>query len=202
LFDSTTVFRVTSVANPGAATSGTVRQATPGTYFNGTWTIASNPTTDSIRVTDATIATGADAGSGDLEGSLSATGAFAGELFDNNNGHYQNGITSPESPSRLGIGFYTTSTPTHVGLGVNAPPSNLSGWQDKAITSSATEHTHGFEATFAVDQGNSDEIKGFYLGSSQAATCFVVIFDQQQRKDSGYTLQMGYKWTIRPELSQ
>tara|TARA_R110000803_G_scaffold209965_3_gene280583 strand:- start:9346 stop:11007 length:1662 start_codon:yes stop_codon:yes gene_type:complete len=206
--DSTTVFRVTSAADPGAATGGTVRQSTPGTYFNGAWVIASNPTTDSIRVTDATIATGAPAGSGDLEGDLAATAAFAGGqttgIFEDRGGHFLNGITSRQSATRISLGIYSATTPTHVGLGFTPATPDLVSNQDKAWTSDTAEHTFGFESTFSVSEGNSEVVKGFRFYNNQdlVSTSFVVIFDQQQRKDNGYTLEMGFLWTVRPELSQ
>ena len=47
-------FTIASALNPGAlGASGTVRLATPGTYFNGTWTVASIPNSTTIRVTSA-----------------------------------------------------------------------------------------------------------------------------------------------------
>lgn len=204
--DSTTVFRVTSVANLGAATSGTVRLSTPGTYFNGTWEIASVPTTDSIRITDATIATGVDAGSGDLEGDLSALGQWAGQfIFDNDDGVYNGGITTALPTSRLLSGFYT-SDPTMVGLGtVDMPNTNLGSGSTKSNIRDIVNHKIGMTHRFDVDQGVSQTIKGigFYgTGRQNGELGFMVKFNQNQRKDSGYTLTHGWELTLRPDLSQ
>lgn len=50
----TDTFTISSALNPGAlGASGTVRLATPGTYFNGTWTVASIPNSTTVRVTSA-----------------------------------------------------------------------------------------------------------------------------------------------------
>lgn len=41
---------ITNAANPGAASDGTVRLATPATYFNGDWTVATVPNNTTITV--------------------------------------------------------------------------------------------------------------------------------------------------------
>jgi len=202
--DSTTVFRITSAANPGAASGGTVRKSTPGTYFNGTWTIASVPTTDSIRITDATIATGTDAGSGDLEGELTGTAHYTGEeIFP------ESGADIPASgcwarSSSFSVEMWTGSEPTIPNFGSSTIPAR----QVIAATTigsdceaDLTDHSMKDVKAFAVDQGNSTSVWGVFYTNTDAQLSYAVKFDQPQRKDSGYTLQFGFQTTFRPALA-
>lgn len=208
--DSTTVFRVTSGINLGAGSGGTVRLSTPSPYFNGTWTVASVPTLNSIRITDATISTGFDSSNGDVVGTLDGDvrlwsgsnivcieqGLSAGRLelcdFGNNASlfrccFYEDG----NEIATLGLGVGTTiPAPDYT-----ASRSEVFGGYD----SDEQSITRTF--TFDIDEANSTTLKQFFIqGNDTSGSAIVVTFDQNQRKDSDYTLAIGYKVTVRQDL--
>ena len=204
----TTTFVVTETSNFGAATGGTVRE-TPFPYFNDEWVIDTIPTANSITITDATIDNVlTDAVSGDLEGDLSATAVFEGEEilgYPWNSGSDVWGIF--DLVNSYGLGIYTTNgQPDMAGLGTNAnaqAPQVIST-QDKVTTIDLANHSWGFDSTFTIAEANSQTIRG-WLGYSAGRTddklCLAVKYDQNQRKDSGFTLRMGWRFSLRPELA-
>jgi len=73
-------FTVTNATNPGAASDGTARLATPATYFNGDWTVATVPDANTITVT--TDRTGPAVDPGAITTSPDeATLAYWGQVF-------------------------------------------------------------------------------------------------------------------------
>lgn len=201
--DSPTVFRVTSGANPGAAADGTVRQSTPGTWYDGTWTIDSVPTSSSIRITDASSII--DAGEGDLEGTLAGDARLGGPaaFYNGNSNSAQGGVNEPISLTYFRLrGYREGQQPTLPGLGVASGGSNVQATRDDNRTPDLANHSVTYDGTFDVDELNFDDIRGikFDDGFSNAGE-LQIQFDQNQRKDSGYTLKLGYTVTLRPTLA-
>lgn len=197
-------FTVTSAANPGAATDGTVRLSTPGTYFNGTWTIASIPTTDSIRITDATIDTGTPAGEGDLEGTLAGDARFFGEAaFAIDTLATHGALADPTDQAQRSIKIYQNGDELPLnGLGNTGDNFGVTASRSETFTTDTNEHSLTFTAAFDTDEANFTDIKQIcFQGRNSDFGGLLLTFDQNQRKDSGYILTVGYTVTFRPTLA-
>lgn len=206
--DSTTVFRVTSGINPGAGSGGTVRLSTPTPYFNGTWTIASVPTSDSIRITDATISTGFDASNGDIVGSLAGDVRVWGSgdeiFFTLSNTKYQIAEYAAAALIRCSL-WRDGSEITSLGLGQGGFLTGAAATATRSSSRSAydpVDQSWTRYREFDIDEGNFDDIKqiGFQGGPGSSASAFLITFDQNQRKEAGYSLGFGYKVTLRQDL--
>jgi hypothetical protein len=202
-----TTFVVTEASNFGSATGGSTRNV-PTPYFNNTWNIATIPTASSITVTDSTIATGNDAIAFDLKGTLSANARWANgsEPFLLRTINYNYSMTSINPADRHFLFFYTGVAPTLNGLGVAASGGGTAlgpALQNQTVIRDTDTHEWGFSSTFSVTTGNSQEIIGVGLGTGGGIynLSFQIVFDQHQRKDDGYTLELGCRMAMRPELA-
>ena len=180
----------------------TIAGATPAGY-NGTWTIAS-VTADTIVVTDAS-----DLGTDSAPGTT--TGSLAGDVrFGSGTGRVCFGDSSAlcEMTSSLssysGRALQEANIETVLGLGAGNL-SNTATIATRAEAKTSIDTTDfSFERTFTfdIDEANWTDLRQLIIqgGPGNNSAGIVMTFDQNQRKDSGYTLKIGYKATFRQDL--
>jgi len=209
-------FVVTSTANPGAATGGTVRLATPATWYDGEWTIASVPSSTKVRVTSA-IDAGAAGLDGTVKNNLltkfqhtayplsvldspvGPRGAFSNQnmsiaLYRVTNGTNGAGANMPAFiSSGMTGGRVTQTVASGETWGANADYYVRSS--DSHTTSNDGFGTRTNTCRVTIGAGNFTDIKAMSLNFGTAAptditayhVAFIWIFDELQRKDSGWT---------------
>lgn len=144
---------ITNAANPGAASNGTVRLATPATYFNGRWTVDAVPDTKTIEVL--TDRTGPAIDPGPVTSSPDeATLRYWGNFWDTPGG--VNGVFSSRNESN-----------------VLTPPSHTSG--NTGISNTGASHfdaggqttNAGYSNDFTYSQGPHTSANWSAGGSSE-----------------------------------
>ena len=185
----------------------TIAGATPSAY-NGTWTIAAVPASDEIEITSA-INPGASSVHGTTVGTLAASvrlASGAGEVpFEDTSGTSWQ-ICDPDSNvSGLTVRAAQEAniiTPGGLGSGNVTFTGETATRAETKSAMDTNEFSWERTATFDIDEANWTDFRQYFLqgnpGSNKVA--IVVTFDQNQRKDSGYTLQVGYSCTIRQDL--
>lgn len=201
---------VTSAANLGAGSGGTVRLTTPATWYDGTHTIASFPNATTIRITNANSITAAGI-AGTAKNSLAANGIISGWAFFKDS-PYDSGarFNQPadcsgstalygtvalnviaESAMKTGMAYGATTT---VGA-VLVTKNNLTTTNDlNARTSVSTWEIASGEAV-------SKTIRQLALSYNAGAGILWITFDERQRKDNGYKLTLALTQSWDPELT-
>jgi hypothetical protein len=202
---TSTTFTVTSAINPGAGSGGTVRFATPATWFDGTWTIASIPSSTVLRITSA-ITPPAAGVAGTVKNSLAATCIIAGDGFYNNNNNvfnsgaldiHQSGSTNrtmtvlDEANMKTGMVYGTqTSTTGSIGSKANSLTSSYYDQANRRLTA-----TFNFVSADII----STSIRQLVIGNANGQVW--ITFDERQRKDNGYLLNFTFTLSWEPELN-
>jgi hypothetical protein len=186
----------------------TISGATPSAY-NGTWTVAAVPTSDSIEITS-----GINPGNSTVHGTT--VGTLAAEVrlksasnevpFEDSGGSAWQICDPNSSSSQLVLGaVQEANVMATLGLGTGSITTSGVTNATRAKTKSAMDsNDFSWErtGTFDIDEANWTDFRQYwlqgYIGTNKAA--IVVTFDQNQRKDSGYILTLGYKVTFRQDL--
>lgn len=187
----------------------TISGATPSAY-NGTWTIAAVPSTTSIEITSG-INPGASTVHGTTVGTLAADVRLksgANEVpFEDLAGGSDWQICDPDASATEFVVYAVQEANiiTTLGLGTGSVTATGSVSATRAGTKSAmnaNDFSWERTRTFDIDEANWTDLKQIFMqghsGSSKVA--IVITFDQNQRKDSGYILTVGYKCTFRQDL--
>jgi hypothetical protein len=198
---TTTTLVVTSGANLGSATGGTVRLTTPATWFNGTHTIASFPNATTIRITNATTIPAAGVAgtvTNSLEASAIITGTtafgragFTGGIVECVNGGKGMAFIA-EANLRSGLTYGTTVsgiTP------ISSQTTSANGAYD------AINRTQTFTSTFVSANQNSTTIRQLYVGNSSSGGQLFITFDERQRKDNGFQMVLNFTVSWEPDLA-
>jgi hypothetical protein len=182
----------------------TISGATPSGY-NGTWTI------DSVTATTITVLDVSNLGVDSAPGTL--TGTLAGSVrlqsgtgyvtFAQQTSHYD--LCEPDSTTNFSFNAVQEGNvivPGGLGSGNVSATSTIAtrGYSKTAMDSNDFSWEQSDE--WDIDEANWTDFRQFYFqggpGSNHAAIIFT--FDQNQRKDSGYSLRMGWKVTFRQDL--
>lgn len=193
---------VTSAANLGAGSGGTVRITTPATWFDGTHTIASFPNSTTIRITNANNITPAGI-AGTVTNSLAANAIVTQYAFGptgNGPGIVEPGVSNykganlyPESALKTGLA-YGTYADTTGGIGTST------GYPTASYNSGTRTQTN--TAIFASAVGNNQTIRQLTFGTnSQPLGLLFITFDERQRKDVGYQLSVTLTTKWDPDLT-
>ena len=199
---------ITSGINLGAGSGGTIRLATPGTWYDGTHTIASFPSANVIRITDATsIISAGEAGT--VTNSIAASAIMTG----NSGAFYQQSNTATMSTT---VGYLLDLI---AGSGPNAADfaeaGMLTGMAYGSFLNAAADldgsaggvydagtRTTTYTVTFASANGNTQSFRQFYINRGSAQSAFLVTFDERQRKEEGYLLTFVLTASWDPDLSE
>lgn len=201
--NSTTV-TVTSAINPGAGTGGTLRQATPATWFDGTWTIASFPTSSTIRVTNNTVTVPAGA-SGTVTNSTAANCIIAGyaTLIGAFNGFEAGPLEMPPNSDYRRFAIYAeASMKTGMAHGVMTNETGSLSLGTVTFTDSgynAATQSRTFGHVVPSGGGLSETIRQLLLKTRSGQIW--ITYDERQRKDNGYQLTINYTISWEPDLS-
>lgn len=201
---TTTTLRVTSGANLGAATGGTLRLATPGTWFNGTHTIASFPNSTTIRITNATTIPAAGV-AGTVTNSLAATAIVVGSngaFNDSFNGIVELGANGGNPKSIAFIAEANLKTGLAYGISPGGLTYITSGTTAVNGTYNAANRSRNFTVTIPSANQNSQTIRQMVIGALDVPTAssIIVTFDERQRKDNGFQLFLSFTFSWEPDL--
>lgn len=205
-------FTVTSGINPGAGSGGTVRLATPATWFDGTWTIASFPTASTIRVTNNTVTVPAGAGA-TVKNSLAATAIITGFPFTDSGslggtygGVLDTGYSRSGSEYRCFYALEESLLQTGLTYGTNRTLFSGTGLKER-VTCNLSLPSDGYDpvtrrrqwtATIASAQWVSQSIRQIVLEGFNAT--FWITFAERQRKDAGFQLVLNLYTSWEPVL--
>lgn len=179
----------------------TIAGVTPAGY-NGTWTIAS------VGAATITVADASDLGVDSVPGTLK--GSLSGEVRLKSSGEEvpfdAAGIADPGDTTNYGFAAVQEAeimTSLGLGSGISNPDGNIHasrGYVKGAMDSDDFSWTQ--EDEWDIDEANWTDLRQIYFhgyaGTNKAAIVFT--FDQNQRKDSGYSLRWGWKCTFRQDL--
>lgn len=177
--------------------------------FDGTWTIDSIPTSNTIRIVDATIPNGTSVVTGAVRGSLAATALLGGSIIWGDSSAYNKvGIFEQCGSLRCImslIGGETMSlTPLGEGQIVSTSGSIYGTASPEQYIRDTANHAYGSIYKVDVSSGVANNIIGIILGGNGFANGHAALqikFAQKQRKDSGYNLTLGYQILLRPTLA-
>lgn len=129
---------ITNAANPGAASDGTVRLATPATYFNGRWTVDAVPDTKTIEVL--TDRTGPPIDPGDVTTSPDeATLRFWGNFWETSGSGNNWFVAYSEANA--------ATVPSHTSGNTNFPPGPNSSHNGPAGTNQSAAPANDFTSS-------------------------------------------------------
>lgn len=197
-----TTLTVTSAINPGAGTGGTLRLATPGTWFDGTWTIASFPNSTTIRVSSA-ITPPAAGVAGTVTNSTAANAIISGFAYDDRDTTNVAGALDLKANKACYL-YNEAQMKSSLQYGVTT------SWSS-AITGAATATSQSYDVanrkysyvrTFpsAVGNGYVRQV-ALYGGPGATNGAIAVTFDERQVKESGFQLVLNWSFSWQPDLS-
>ena len=93
---------------------------------------------------------------------------------------------------------------TVLGLGAGnlSNTATVAGRAEAKTALDTTDFSFERTFTFDIDEANWTDLRQLIIqgGPGNNSAAIVMTFDQNQRKDSGYTLKFGYKATFRQDL--
>jgi hypothetical protein len=194
---------VNDTSNLGAGSGGTLRFSTPGTWFNGTHTAASFPTTSTIRVTSAITPPAAGA-AGNVTNSTAATAIITGIAYAATLAGNSGGALDLKATKTLRC-FTEANLKTGLQYGVTAGWNSGSNGTASLTTSSYDVglRTYTFDFVFASAVGNGNIRQIAMSGGAEVSDsgAIAITFDERQIKEVGFALAMTLKHSWEPDLS-
>ncbi len=193
---------IASVLNLGAGSGGTSRLATPGTWYNGTHTIASFPTSSTIRITNATSPAVAGA-AGTVTNSTAAVAIVTGYHTQQFTNSAHGGILDFKLNTTKTLALYTEAQmQTGMTYGIltsaGSPITTGTSYDATGSTYDAANRERTMKFIIPSASGNSQQIRQMRFNADSGN--LIVTFDERQRKDTGYQLTVTMKNSWEPTL--
>lgn len=204
---TSTTLRVTSGANPGAATGGTVRLATPGTWFDGTHTIASFPNSTTIRITNATTIPAAGV-AGAVTNSVAANAIICGAGGAFATGNFPCGIVEPTTNTTPKAMAFIEENNMKTGLAYGATFGVFSPISTGTLSATPSYDAANRKCTAVVTIPSANQvgqtIRQIIVGKldSTPRSALIITFDERQRKDNGFQVVLNFSVSWEPDLSE